>query len=481
MLRKMPGSSQLIAGQIIFMIASYMMHVAITRLLGPEDYGTWGIMIALLIWFELSIMIGFPKWTTRQIAEESDEARRQQIKTVSLLGQGIAALVLGSLFYLLASLFSDALNDPALELLLKISAFDIPLYGFYFANFGIINGLQGYGRMSILTAAYGIFKMAFVVVLIVFGFGLTGAAVGNVLSSVAVLLISCLWIGKVSFKLDGQYRLRDFFSFGIPSTIFILGFALLHQVDFLVLKSISPDKRVVGFYMLAMMLAKVPYFIVEATSKSLFSEMSYQSGQDNRIESGRILNDYIYTTILIFGLIAAVTLTHTRELILLIFPAVYLDSIPFLRLLIISNSLVGLTYLLSQTLFVFDREKQSFLLIFGLLCVAFPLNFFLIKRFGPVGAAVSSLTVFGLGTVVLIVVNLIIIRVQLPLRLLLSLAVAAGVTFLLSRLLMPTSHMGYFVKLTMSTVGFLLTLLLLKEPILCRLYRSIRQSAFLKR
>ena len=481
MLKKMPGSSQLVVGQIVFMISSYLMHIAITRLLGPEDYGTWGILLALLIWFELSVMIGFPKWTTRQIAEESDESRLQQIKTVSLLGQGIAALILAVAFYLLASVFSGLLNDPELEFLLKISAFDIPLYAFYFVNFGIINGMQGYGRMSLLTALYGISKMGFVIAFILGGFGLPGAAIGNVLSSVVVLLISLFWIGKFSLRLDGQYRLKDFFSFGIPSTIFILGFALLHQVDFLVLKSISLDKKVVGFYMLAMMLAKVPYFIVEATSKSLFSEMSYQSGLGRQFEVSTILSDYVYMTVLIFGLIIAVTMINTKELILLIFPDLYIESVPYLRLLIISNSLVGITYLLSQTLFVFDREKLSFVLVFGLLCLAFPLNYLLIQKLGPVGAAVSSLITFSTSTLLFFFVNRFIIQIRLPVGLLLRMIPAAIFTVIVSMSMEPGTPIGYFLKLALSTLVYMMTLLLLKEPVLLKLYDKAVQSVSLKR
>lgn len=478
---RMPGSGLMIAGQIVYMVSGYAMHIAITRLLGPEDYGTWGILISLLIWFELSVMIGFPKWTTKQIAEEPDDLRRQQIKTISLLGQGIAAMILGCIFYLLAASFSSALNDPALELLLKISAFDIPLYGLYFVNFGIINGLKGYRPMALLMAIYGISKAVYVAVIIFAGYGLTGAAVGNVLSSVTVLAISCVWVGKISLKLDGTYRLRDFFSFGIPSTIFILGFALLHQVDFLVLKSVSSDKHVVGFYLLAMMLAKVPYFIVEATSKSLFSEMSYQAGLRNRQESSRIMSDYIYATLLIFSLIITVTLVNSQELILLIFPATYLESAPFLKLLILSNSLVGMTYLLSQTLFVFNREKLSFILIFGLLALAFPLNVFLIERFGPMGAAISSFSIFGVGSLLFLIVNLLLVRMRVPLRLLLTISIAAAATVLLSLPFHPQNHVGYFLKPALSTTVFILTLLLLKEPTLTRLTQKLFQSRVLKR
>lgn len=478
---KMPGSGVMVVGQVVFMISGYLMHIAITRLLGPEDYGTWGILISLLIWFELSVMIGFPKWTTKQIAEDSSVSGQQQVKGISLLGQTIAALVLGCAFYILASFFSSALNDPVLELLLKISAFDIPLYGIYFVNFGIINGLKKYGPMAFLTGIYGVGKMVYVILAIYAGWGLTGAAIANVVASITVLGISFIWIGKVSFRQDGTYRLKDFFSFGIPSTIFILGFALLHQVDFLVLKSLSPDKTVIGYYLLAMMLAKVPYFIVEATSKSMFSEMSFRVGSKDTGAGNRLLNDYIYATLLIFGLIITVTLTNTRELVLLIFPEVYEASIPFLKLLIVSNSLVGMAYLLSQTLFVFNREKLSFVLIFGLLSLAFPLNFFLINHYGAIGAAFSSLTIFGVGTLIFLVVNLFLVKIRFPLRLLVSIALAAVVTALLSQTFQPLTHIGYFLKLAMSTLVFILVLLLLREPTLKQYYLKARHSVSLNR
>jgi len=481
MTHRIPGSTLLAVSQIIFMVCGYAMHITITRLLGPEEYGTWGILVELLIWFELSVMLGFPKWTTRTIAEETDPAKINQIKSISIIGQGAIALFLGVLFYALAVPFAAALNDTNLELLIKISAFDIPFYGMYFLNLGIINGQRNYFRMFVLTVLYAVCKLSFVVILLLLGFGLEGAAIGNILSSVLVFLLSCFWIGRLSLQFKGGYKLSDFFSFGIPTTVFILGFALLQRVDFLFLKALSPQKDVIGYYMLAFLLAKVPYFIVEATSKSLFSEISNKHGASDMKACNKIMNDYIGGTILLFTLISVITLSSTRELILLMFPDVFENSVPFLQILIISNLFIGFSYLLSQVLFTFDKEKLALVLIGGVLLCSIPLNIYLITSMGPIGAAYASTLSFALITLLITLAIRNTVDLQFPFKLLMKLATASVITCLFSLNYHPISSLGYLLKLTSGTIIFIACLLILRETMVYSVVQKLPGYPYLKR
>ena len=474
MIEKGKGGSLLAVAQVIYMTCGYLMHIAITRLLGPDDYGTWGILLALLGWFELSLMQGFPKWTTRNIARESDEEKIQQIKSISILGQGIATLVMAILFYSLAIPFSRSLNDSALGILIKISSIDILIYGMYFLNLGIINGKKEYKRMFVLICLYAVSKTTFVTLFIYFGHGIVGAVIANILSSVTVFSLSCFWIGRISFTRSDRYRLRDFFSFGIPSTVFILGFVLLHQIDFFMLKALAPDKDVIGYYLLAMMLAKVPFYLVDATSKSLFSEMCFHASALESEKNSQVLNSYIYATLLIFSLIATVTLTSTKELILLIFPSIYLNSVPFLKILILSNVMVGGSFLMSQVLFVYKKERLASVYIFLMLVFAIPINYILIKLQGPNGAAMASAIVFLINILFITLITRHFVSIRLPWKLLLRVLPAMAATALFNVSFDPISRMGYFGELTLGTLIFGSVLWIFREPYLISTFRKIK-------
>ena len=57
----------------MFLVCGYGIQVIITRFLSPQDYGSWGVLTSVLVWFELTIISGFPKGVTKFIAESEED------------------------------------------------------------------------------------------------------------------------------------------------------------------------------------------------------------------------------------------------------------------------------------------------------------------------------------------------------------------------------------------------------------------------
>lgn len=394
------GNSYLLVSQMVFLLCGYGIQIMITRFLTPEDYGTWGLLTAVLIWFELTIISGFPKGVTKFIAAAAGSLK-ETVYYKSYFVQLAIGLFLGAFFYLLAYPFSLLWNNSELILLFKISALDIPIYGLYFENMAVLNGKHQFRKMFLLQSSYSISKLILIVVLVVNGYGLVGAAWGNVLASLAAFIVSQCMVGIPRIASDRLFSIKTLIAFCIPSTVFVILFALLQRIDFLFLKVLSKYPSALGYYFAAQLLAKIPYYLIEGTSKKLFSELSEYNGQQNWEKARRGLDESLHLTFILLGLIISVTISSAREILLLLYPEDYAYAAPVLMILIVANSFTALMYIFVQAMFSLSRERITTVAVFLLVGVSFFVCWKTIAWKDVFGAAIAVLIIFFTGTLLM--------------------------------------------------------------------------------
>jgi O-antigen/teichoic acid export membrane protein len=461
---KFSGDLFLLISQLVFLVCGYGIQVIITRFLSPEDYGSWGVLTSVLVWFELTIISGFPKGVTKFIAE-SDVENQAEIHFRSYFVQLFVGIGLGGIFYLLANPLSGFWNSPDLGLLFQISALDIPIYGLYFENMAVLNGKHRYRSMFVLQGVYSVSKLGLIVLLVVGGYGLTGAAWGNVLASVIAFLLSQILVGLPPIPRQKRFAIRRLIAFCIPSTIFVILFALVQRLDFLFLKTLTRFPKVLGYYWAAQLLAQVPYYLIEGTSKKMFSELSEYHGQGDWENAGRSFRESLHLTFLLVGLIVSVTLGSAQDLILLLFPREYGEASLILMILILANSFIAFMYLFSQVLFSFSREKTAMLVASVMVIVAGILCWLLISWKGAVGAAGAALVSFLLGTIVLFLIIKPYFTIHFSFPTIAKIGSAFLFTIGLGILLQVEGLIGILLKLVFITSFHLIYLYLAKEPI----------------
>lgn len=449
----------------MFLVCGYGIQVIITRFLSPEDYGSWGVLTSVLVWFELTIISGFPKGVTKFIAE-AEEDRQDEIHFRSYFVQFAVGIALGGLFFLISNPLSAFWSDPELGLLFQISALDIPIYGLYFENMAVLNGKHRFRSMFILQAVYSISKLGLIVVFVAGGFGLVGAAWGNVAASAVAFLFSQILVGLPAVPKQKQFAIRKLITFCIPSTVFVILFALVQRLDFLFLKTLTKNPKVLGYYWAAQLLAQVPYYLIEGTSKKMFSELSEYHGQMNREAANRSFLESLHMTFLLIVLIVSVTLGSARDLILLLFPQEYGEASIILMILILANSFIAFMYLFSQVLFAFSREKTAMVTASIMIVGAGGLCWLLITWKGAVGAAGAALLTFLIGSTVLYLM----IRSSFSIRYsfvpIARIASAGLFTTLMGLFLQVEGFFGILAKLVFITLFHVGYLYLLREPII---------------
>ena len=471
------GDLFLLSSQVIFLICGYGIQVIITRFLSPTDYGTWGVLTAVLVWFELTIISGFPKGVTKFIAE-SPLIEQDEVFFRSYLVQLLVGLVLGAVLFGVAHPLAALWDTADLRLLLQISALDIPLYGLYFENMAVLNGKHQFRKMFFLQAFYSIAKLTLIIVLVASGFGLEGAAWGNVLASLAACLVSQTFVGLPKIPAQKNFYISRLIAFCIPSTLFVVLFALIQRADFLMLKTLTSLPRILGFYWAAQLLARVPYFLIEGTSKKLFSLLSESYGHKDWQTARISFSEYMHLTFLIFGLVVSVTLGCANDIILLLFPKDYEQIAHVLRILIVVNSLTALMYIFSQVLFSVSQEKKALGGVSLLVLLSGTLCWILIPWKGEYGAAGAALITFFLGSVLFYRLLPTQLKGGFDIRFTAKLLIAGTLTVIIGWILPTGTIPLILLKLTAVTLLYALSLFALREPMALSAIRMLRRRNF---
>ncbi|MEK9174000.1 MAG: oligosaccharide flippase family protein, partial [Patescibacteria group bacterium] len=159
----------LTASEIIFNIAGYVIHASLGRILGPEDYGRFGIIITLTTMLIVLIGNGIPTAMSKYLAEifESHPNRVRSIKKTAIKLQVFIILPTTLIFYLLSPFIAETvLRDPSLTPLFQLSAFIIPAFAAASFYFYFYTGLHYFRLQAVLKTLRALARIIFII-----GFG----------------------------------------------------------------------------------------------------------------------------------------------------------------------------------------------------------------------------------------------------------------------------------------------------------------------
>lgn len=396
------GSVCLMAGKIVFLICGYAVHLVLTRYLGPRSYGMYGVVMSLLIWVELTVISGIPTAVKKYVAESSHLTAAITKKAAKMQKVHSGAVLL--LFLAMAPMIAGLLGDKRLTTYLWIAAFDIPVYALFHLYSGVMNGRRDFGRQTISLAVYSLSKVTAIFLLVFLGYSLTGALVGNILASLLGLVAALFFCRSyVAAPETGEQADCDgtgMVKFAVPIIFLAMTHQLLLSLGLFCVKALVEDTAQTGYYTLAAMLAKAPYFIFLGLSATLFPTL-VKTLSDGRPEQARshIIQALRLLSILAIPL-AIFGITASGTIITVCFSDTYLPAAPILSVLMIGSTFF--TYLITlSTIMVADNKQYLMLGIVGpLIALNFVLNLKLIPVYGPTGAAWGTTITTLIGLIV---------------------------------------------------------------------------------
>ena len=317
-----PGRPQsishgVIAGTIasgIFMASGYVVNVWLGRLLGPEDYGRFGVAISLLTILNV-VQAAVPQAVARAVAQDPASADGTLRRGVELqLGTALILMVgMGLGAWPIAAL----LGDPKLVGPLVLCALVLPPYGLLTLLIAFHNGRRFYTRQALTQATYAITKAAGAIGL-AYAFRLPGALVGYILAACVSVIVGWhrLWAPRSSVSS------RQLVRFAGPLSVYALASTGLMSADIFFVKAMVASPDAAGYYAAGQNIARIPLFLVAGLAAIILPAVA-AAGQRGAAAAATTASRALRWALIIVIPMSAVILATSTPLVELVYSASY--------------------------------------------------------------------------------------------------------------------------------------------------------------
>jgi O-antigen/teichoic acid export membrane protein len=463
------GFVLLTLGQVLFIICGYATHVILARSLGPAEYGTYGIVLAALSTIALVLTGGMPEAIAKFAAERPADA-----DAIFAQGMGIQfrfSILLALAYAASSPLIGLALHDTALTPVLALSALAVPPVALYAVVIGAFNGQRRFFAQALAVGGYGVSRAVLVIVLAA-RFQIWGAVVAFI---AAPLLTTAFALpGILRRKATSILESRVLWRFARPVIGFTIALTLLMGIDLFIVKSLVMDADVVGCYVAAATIAKVPYFFFSTLGVVLLPIVSSAGADDG----GHVLATARDAIRLIFAValgVAAVGAPFSRAVLQLLYGERYVAAALPLALLIAAMTIFTLTFIVAYTLNGLGRPGIAMRLTALGLGLEVLLSVPMTYQFGPAGAAAASCIVAVAVLVALVLGARPLLGVVIPIASLLRLSVVVVVTLAIGGAVPHVRPLHLLWSLPLAA-GYVVALVLIGELSWGELSRWVRRE-----
>jgi stage V sporulation protein B len=377
----------MILAQALSIVAAAAVHVGMGRILGPEPYGEFGVIMSLLTVLEVFLARGIRDAVTKYTAEfpERSAAIQKQALAIAAVFGGVVFL----LYLLLARPIALAFHNVNLTRPLLISALIVPFIAIYSVFIGHLSGKREFGKRALAMNAQSLGKVAGVYILALLGFGLQGAVSGYVISYGLALAVAFLY-SRERGPQAAAFPASNLVVFAIPVVIFSILLALLMNMDIFFVRSLLRDAEAAGFYTSALALTRAPYFVFYAFAITLLPIISQLTSSDRFDEASRYVNKSLRYLLILLVPLAFFTSSLSGPILELVYSSRYLPAARPLAILIFGLMFLTFFSVLVAVINGSGRPKTSMILACAVLPLDLVLNLVLVPRLGLSGAATAT-------------------------------------------------------------------------------------------
>ena len=454
----------------------------VSRILQASGLGKVGFATSIIAYFSMIAMMGIPTYGIKACAKIRDDSYKLTKTVYELLILNTIFLAFSLTLLLLSVIFINKFYiDKELYIILAFSML--------FNVLGIEWLYKALEQYSYITIRSIFFKIASLILLFVFvkeSNDILPYAMLTVLASVGAGILNfynlrkIITLYKITFKqLEITKHIKPSFTFfllTISITIYV-------NLDSIMLGFMTSDDNV-GYYSAAVKIKQILVTVVTSLGAVMLPRLAFYYEQ-KRFDEFKDLVKNALGFILIVSLPLTIYFTlYAKDAILLLSGESFLASVEPMQIIMPTVFLIALSNLMGwQILVPMDREKQIvFSTIIGAI-VGGIINIFAIPYLGVNGAAIANLC----AECAVVVVQIILLRKFIfPIlakiniwKMLIALFISTGVT-----LLIPFNS-NEIINLLLSSIlffgSYLISLLILKEPMVYQIFSSVLNKIKLKR
>ena len=391
------GAGFYFAGFAVSKILAYLYRVLIARDLGPEAFGVFSIGVSIVgiltVFAAFGLYQGIMHFVARHNALGKDENARGVIR-FALKVQLILSIVLAiALFFSSDWLAVTFFHNPELTSVLQLFSVSLPFFTLTSSLMIVTVAFKKIKyKILIRNVLENIAKIGFTGILLLLGFGLFGAVVGIVLSTITAFVLSLYFVQKKVFPIFGSglkhyNNMKEVLSYSWP--LLAVGFfsILMSSIDIIMLGHLSQAYNV-GIYNVAMPTANL-LFIAPFAFGSLFlpiiTGLYAQKKMEEMKKMFKVVSRWIFS--MIFPGLLFIVLFST-QILSVMFGDIYAQGASAMVILAIGIFMLAFVGPVGDILESIKKTKLIFLntVICGVLNIF--LNFWLIPLFEASGNAI---------------------------------------------------------------------------------------------
>jgi stage V sporulation protein B len=407
--------------EIIFNLSSYVVQVTMGRVLGPADYGVFGIIVTLTTMTVVLIGQSVPTAMSKYLSEifETDKGMVAVIKKQTIRIQVVLIGLVTIAFYFLAPVIARVLHDPSLTNPFRLSTLVIPAFAAASFYFYYYTGLHKFKIQAWLKTSRGVLRMVFIIGLALLlrprGLAIQGAILGYV-AAPSVLFLIGLAIDKFKVKKEfpavprrdainrvstedhakTQFDWRKLAIFAWPVTIFLIAYQFLNTIDLYLVKGILRSDVQTGLYNAAYTVGTIPYNLFYALTIVLLPAVSKTTSAGQDAETEKIVSQSLRFLVLLLIPVCVLMSYFSFPLMVIFFSKRFALSAPVMSIYVFAEGFLTIFYVLTFVLNGAGKVKiPMYAALIGLFLNTV-VTYFLIKAYGLIGAA-SGTAFMGLA------------------------------------------------------------------------------------
>lgn len=391
-----------ILNKAAFVIGSYAMHFFLGRYLSEAQYGMVGTIITIINFEYIFFTDGVRQGMSRSIS-----SLRYDEKHLIRVGLGfqlalIAVFFAGTCFG--APLIAGMLGDMDMVPYIRGVAFLLPFTGIYSLALGILNGHKDFKAEAGIGMIYPVLKLSVIpFVMFVFHDAVFGMEAGFLFAGVLIMVISVIQVLKkrsAFYTFSEKIKIREYVLVAMNYLLLFCVSTVIMNLDTLILKSVSGNNTLVGYYTGVASFAKIPYFLLTAfyTVALPLITRHYEAGEIREAseEIGSLL-DLILALILPAVTVISAAAGHVLALF---YKPSYRAGGDALSILIFGTSFLGMTLVFAMILSAASRKKIIAWISAGMLVLEIIFCPMLTSVLSLTGTALATFVTAGTGMLV---------------------------------------------------------------------------------
>jgi O-antigen/teichoic acid export membrane protein len=259
--------------------SNYVFHVAVSRVLGPDEYGALGSVLAVLTVMAVPLT-AVQATVARRIASSTNDAESHQEWRTLLSTALWPTLGVTVGLAALSPLLSNVLHLNSFVTGLWVSAYIVPAVLSSILR-GAFQGSMRFLQLALVSLLPVLLRLGMGLAAVNAGFGVTGAVAASVLSDLVGVAIALWLIGYWRTPVAGHiFRIGSFLREVVPVALGLGAMWVLIEIDLVLARHYLPGPAG-GEYAAAGLLARAVLFVPGAVSLIALPHFSRHAGRGN--------------------------------------------------------------------------------------------------------------------------------------------------------------------------------------------------------